>query len=293
MPKIADIGSKRLISLAPDQWVRWVTGLPIATTKEILDAQFQWVSRESDVLVKAHIPELGNFLVLNELQLRYTEEMPLRMTAYAALAREKYKLPVYPVLVNILPPASTITIEDRFEDNFLGLKAEQDYRVINLWEIDVELVFNQSLNSLLPFVPVLKGGGEEPVIRRALQTLREDEQLRELETLLAFFSGFMLDTELVVQIMRWDMTVLRESPWYQEILQEGEERGEKRGEERGRLEEARSLVLRLLLRAVGEVTPSQELRIQELSQAQLESLGEALFDFSNSADLDNWLSSAE
>lgn len=29
------------------------------------------------------------------------------------------------------------------------------------------------------------------------------------------------------------MAVLRESPWYQQILREGEERGEKRGEERG------------------------------------------------------------
>lgn len=33
------------------------------------------------------------------------------------------------------------------------------------------------------------------------------------------------------------MTVLRESPWYQEILHEGEIRGEQRGEERGRREQ--------------------------------------------------------
>ncbi len=33
------------------------------------------------------------------------------------------------------------------------------------------------------------------------------------------------------------MTVLRESPWYQEILREGETRGEARGEARGRREE--------------------------------------------------------
>jgi|GEM_PF-2129990 len=33
----------------------------------------------------------------------------------------------------------------------------------------------------------------------------------------------------VRQIMRWDMAVLHESPWYQEILQQGEIRGEIRG----------------------------------------------------------------
>ena len=31
----------------------------------------------------------------------------------------------------------------------------------------------------------------------------------------------MLESELVQQIMRWDMAVLRESPWYQEIVNEG------------------------------------------------------------------------
>jgi predicted transposase YdaD len=63
--------------------------------------------------------------------------------------------------------------------------------------------------------------------------LQADEQLNQLETVLAFFATFVLDSTLFQQIMRWDMTVLRESPWYQEILHEGEMRGEQRGEERG------------------------------------------------------------
>jgi predicted transposase YdaD len=67
------------------------------------------------------------------------------------------------------------------------------------------------------------------------------EQLNQLETVLAFFATFVLDSALVQDIMRWDMTVLRESPWYQEILREGETRGEAlgevRGEARGRREE--------------------------------------------------------
>ena len=34
------------------------------------------------------------------------------------------------------------------------------------------------------------------------------------------------------QIMRWDRTVLRESPWYQEIWQEAEQSGVQKGEQR-------------------------------------------------------------
>ena len=71
--------------------------------------------------------------------------------------------------------------------------------------------------------------------RKALQVLRTDEQLGELEPLLAFFASFVLESPLVQQIMRWDMAVLRESPWYQEILQEGQQRGIQQGMRQGLL----------------------------------------------------------
>lgn len=228
MAKAADIGSKRLISLAKTGWVQWVTQNPDIVAGEFLDSQFQWLSRESDVLVKANSPEHGDFLVLNEIQLNYQVRMPKRMRAYAALAEEKYNLPVYPVLINIRQPSETIVVA-RYDSEFMGLRSRQDYRVINLWEVDAELAFQPSLRSLLPFVPMLRGGGEEYVVRRAVQRLREDEQLNELEPLLAFFAGFVLETRLVQQIMRWDMAVLRESPWYQEIIREGQQLGMQQG----------------------------------------------------------------
>lgn len=213
MAKSADISTKRLISLAPENWVKWVTQIPDIVAGEVLNSEFQWISRESDVLIRATSPQYGEFLVLNELQLRYKPEMPKRMRAYAALAEEKYSLPTYPVLVNILKESDS-EIPTRYQSEFAGLQARQDYRVINLWEVDVEIAFQQSIPSLLPFVPILKGGAEESTIQQALQILRANEQLSQLETVLAFFATFVLDSALVQQIMRWDMAVLRESPWY-------------------------------------------------------------------------------
>jgi predicted transposase YdaD len=35
----------------------------------------------------------------------------------------------------------------------------------------------------------------------------------------------VLESELVQQIMRWDMAILRKSPWYQEIEQRGRREG--------------------------------------------------------------------
>ena len=238
MVKKADIGGKRLISLDPNNWVKWVTERDELQAQEIMGSDFQWIGRENDILIRTYSPQdQQTFLVLNELQLRYSEKMPRRMRAYAALAEEKYQLPTYPVLVNILPPNSSphasVEIVNFYQSTCYGLTARQDYRVINLWEVEVELVFEQPIPSLLPFVPILKGGGNESQVRQALRQLRQTKSLEELEPLLAFFATFVLDSELVQQIMRWDMAVLLESPWYRQILQEGEKRGEKIGEKRG------------------------------------------------------------
>ncbi len=198
------------------------------------------------------------------------------MRAYAGLAEERYRLRVYPVLVNILPPGPGVEILTRYESECLGLRAYQEYRVINLWEVDAGVVLGQPLPTLLPFVPVLKNGGEELVVRQALQMLREEERLRELEPLLAFFASFVLESRLVQQIMRWDMAVLRESPWYQEILNEGLDLGLQQGLEQG-LEQglrqgAQRQLLRVLQHRFGPVPAEVRTRLQPLTVEQLEAL---------------------
>lgn len=72
---------------------------------------------------------------------------------------------------------------------------------------------------------------------------------------------------------------------------EWEQQTEQRGEQRGRTEGERSLILRLLNRRIGAIAPHFETQIAELSVSRLESLGEALLDFSSSTDLERWLRS--
>jgi predicted transposase YdaD len=118
-----------------------------------------------------------------------------------------------------------------------------------------------------------------------------------LEPLLSFFASFVFDIPLVQQMMRWDMAVLRESPWYNEILKEGLQAGRREGLQEGlqegRKEEAIALVLRQLTRRLGEISASRRERVRGLSLAQLEELGEALLDFTAMADLDEFLAQFE
>jgi predicted transposase YdaD len=81
------------------------------------------------------------------------------------------------------------------------------------------------------------------------------------------------------------MTVLRELPWYQEILQ----KSLVKGEQKGKAEEERSLVLYQLTRRLGTLPTTVEEPVQALALPQLEALGEALLDFVQLSDLTDWL----
>jgi predicted transposase/invertase (TIGR01784 family) len=59
----------------------------------------------------------------------------------------------------------------------------------------------------------------------------------------------------------------------------------------GRAEEAQTLVLRLLSRRFGTISPETGVQIRGLSRNQMEDLGEALLDFSGLEDLEVWLRS--
>jgi Domain of unknown function (DUF4351) len=65
----------------------------------------------------------------------------------------------------------------------------------------------------------------------------------------------------------------------------GFEQGMQQGVQQGEL----TIVLRLLTRRVGRISPDIEAKIRALSLTQVETLGEALLDFSQPSNLDDWL----
>jgi len=83
------------------------------------------------------------------------------------------------------------------------------------------------------------------------------------------------------------------SPMFLEKIQAaelvGEQRGEVKGKTQGRVEEARSLVIRLLTRKLENVNPELLAKIEALPLERVESLGEDLLDFTSIANLEQWL----
>ncbi len=227
----ADVNSKWLLGKAPETWVRWLLDDPSLAVEAHLSGEFQHVLRHSDVLLQ--VRGRGEpFLVLTELQLHPDPRMPQRMRAYTALAEEKYDLPVYPVVVYLLPPKSRQPLPECYHREFLGLMAHQDFRVVKIWELDAKEILRREILSLVPFVPLMKGADEE-TIKAGVELIRRKEAGEEMEMVLAFFASFVMEPELISKIVRWDMAVIRESPWYQQILQEGYQEGIQQGIQQG------------------------------------------------------------
>ncbi|GAB4178962.1 MAG: Rpn family recombination-promoting nuclease/putative transposase [Coleofasciculaceae cyanobacterium] len=76
-------------------------------------------------------------------------------------------------------------------------------------------------------------------------------------------------------------------------IQEGITQGRLQGITQGRLQGQQELIMRLLVRRLGNVEPEIQSRIRRLSIEQLENLGEAILDFTSTSDLNNWLQSQQ
>jgi len=246
----ADTGSKWLIGQSPEAWVRWVLQDPTVQVEAQLSTEFQSLTRLSDSLLR--VSRAGEtFLVLTEVQLRPDPRMPRRLRAYTALAEEKYDLLVYPIVFHLLPPGREQETAKVYHSELLGLIAHQDFVVIKAWELEAGEIVQQGNLALLPFIPLMRGA-DEAVIRRGAERLRAAPEGEQLETLLGLFASFVLDIETIQQLVRWDMNVLRESPWYQEILAEGLTQGRAEGLAQGLkqgLEQGRREAILHLLRA--------------------------------------------
>jgi predicted transposase YdaD len=92
-------------------------------------------------------------------------------------------------------------------------------------------------------------------------------------------AGLTLERDFINQVLRRE--IMQQSviyqEWREEFLQEGRQEGEQ------------ALILRLLNRRIGDISPNLQTQIQVLSLDQLEALGEALLDFTEPADLVAWL----
>jgi len=261
-----DISLELLVNLAPDGWVQWITGLSDAIVIDFIHLPCRWIKSDRELLIKIKSRRRGEFIVLNRWELDYNRDVPRSMAASVAMAREKYRLPIYPVLVNILRPSRGTVINNSFQSSCLNLQVRQDFRVINLWNVDVEFAFSKSLASLLPFAPVMLGGKSENAVKRAAIALEAENGFEDLEQLLAIFASCTLGLELVEEMMNLQVEALRVSPMAAALKREGQQEG------------ALQMLKVLIALRFGEVPKSLNIILLSLSAEELQQLVKPLLE---------------
>ena len=102
-----------------------------------------------------------------------------------------------------------------------------------------------------------------------------------------------LTLEEIQKMLNLKEADITQTRFYQEVLEIGEKKGLQQGVQQGLQQGVQqgeaNLTIRQLKRRCGNLTAIQEEKVRLLSISQLESLGEALLDFQNMSDLENWL----
>ena len=286
-----DLSSKSIIHFYNQVWLEWLLKQPLTVEAE-LSSDFQFIGRASDSLLQVSNPQDGSFLALTELEFSPKPRTPTRLFAYAALAQEKYDLPVFVTVIYFRPPPADTTIESAFHRDFRGQQAHQDFQVIRLWELDAQQILTLSNPALLPFVPLMKGGNTGPVLQECAARLHTQPNAEELEAILSMFASYVMESPLINHILRSNamIEILRESPFFKEVLwpkfiEYERELGRQEGQYQMLLEDLQDLLAFRFSVPVGHFGN----QLPRLNLKALEQLRKAAFTVSSRAEFEDLL----
>jgi predicted transposase YdaD len=282
-----DTGSKRIIHFYNQAWLEWTLQQSVTVEKE-LSSEFQFIARASDSLLQVKRGD-EEFMTLTELQFQYKKEMPYRLMAYAALAREKYHKDVFVTVVYFLPPSPEVIIEKSFHKKFMGQVAHQDFKVICLWELDAKQVLAFNNPVLLPFIPLMQGGNTKPMVRECVTRIRQQEHAEDLEALLGVLASYVLDVNWIRQLLRWDMDIVQQSPIIQELVAKFREKDREEGRKEGSHQTLLQSLFQFLTIRFNATTEKFNDSLKQLDLKTLERLRDSAFASKTLAEFETLL----
>ncbi|MGL5033323.1 MAG: Rpn family recombination-promoting nuclease/putative transposase [Microcystaceae cyanobacterium] len=250
-----------------EDYATWLLGRPVTLTK-LSPTELSLEPIRADSLIL----EQSEDLVLHlEFQTEPDKTMGFRMLDYRVRVYRRFpKKTMHQVVIYLKPTKSPLV----YQDSFQAGETIHRYRVIRLWEQSSEAFLKSP--GLLPLAVLTKS--EEQIIRlrevaKELDTIENQGVRANLMAATAVFAGLVMEPEMIKTILRSD--IMKESAFYQEILQEGRQDGLEKGRQegiqeglqRGKLEVARQLLeLGMFVSQVAQVTGLSE---QELQQSLL------------------------
>jgi predicted transposase/invertase (TIGR01784 family) len=194
--------------------------------------------------------------------------MPIRMLDYWLRIYRKYSCPVQQVVIFLQETNSP----DVFVDSLIVENTRHQYQVIRVWEQESEPLLQ--VPALLPLAVLAKTDEPNKLLQQvalAIDKIEEQPQQKNIAACVEVLASLKFDKQLIQQYLREEL--MQEAPMYQEIMK------------RGKLE----LLFYLLKTRFGDISPRLESQIKELSGEKIDALSAALFNFSQPADLVNWI----
>ncbi|GBL09715.1 hypothetical protein MSj_01194 [Microcystis aeruginosa Sj] len=266
-------------------FAQWLLGEPLSFT-QLSPSELSLEPIRADALI---LLESGQIILHLEFQTDPDPKMSFRMLDYRTRVYRRFPQKTMRQVVIYLKETSSPLVQ---ENAFIIPNTRHEYEVLRLWEIPAEEMLG--LSGLLPLANLGKTPNRPEILRQVAAKIDNIEGRTEKSNLAAataILAGLVLSKEIIGSLLREE--IMRESVIYQDIRESGKAQGREEGREEGRREEAVSLILRLLNRRLGEISSTLSQQIRELSLEQLETLGEALLDFTSLTDLTTWLSEIE
>ncbi len=257
---------------------------------------------EADLLVQAKFQNRSSYFLIHVENQSYNQaNFNQRMFRYFSRLHEKYNLPIYPVVV-FSYDRPLKAAETSYQVEFPDFKVlEFNYRVLQLNRLNWRDFLNQHNPIASALMAKMKIEPEDrPKVKaqclRLLVALKLDPA--KMQLISGFIDIYLNLDEAEEQVFQEELGTI-ESEEREQVMQivtswmkTGIEQGRKEGLEEGRLEGLQretELIIRLLERKIGQLTPEVEAQVKELDISNLENLGEALLDFEQLEDLTFWL----
>ena len=280
---------------------------------EFLDKEFQQISRDgelgrrfADQLVKVWLKDGDSlWLLLHlEVQSQYDPDFSERMFTYSLRIFDRFRK--VPVSLAILCDDSDSWRPHEYLFDHIDTKLHFDFGMVKLLDFreqwaELEISQNPFATVVMAHLKALESRPDSFQRKTSklnlIRALYDKGFLRQdIINLYRFIDWAMILSEELERQCWSELTAFEEERKVTYVttgerigFERGRTEGEQRGRTEGRTEEALSLVLRLLSRRVGSISPNAQAQIQALSLPQIEALGEALLDFSSSDDLTLWL----
>jgi predicted transposase YdaD len=261
---------KLLAEQYPSDFIRWLLGVETRQI-EILKTELtlEPIRADSVIFLRA-----DNQILHIEFQTlaKSKPSIPFRALDYSVRLKRQYPYPVTQVVIFLQQTSDQIVFTEEYRDE----TTIHRYRAVRLWEQDSALFLKDK--ALLPLAPLTRTDSPRTLLAQVgerVARISDRDERQNIASCADILAGLRFEKDLIRQFLREDM--MQESVTYQDILSKGKQ------------QEALSMVTRLLNRRLGNIDDTLVDRLRGLSVEELETLGEALLDFTSVVDLTNWL----